>query len=375
MTVQLPIEEILAGDAHEAPTEAAIEIGSSRQGRPLLGYRFGSGPLAVSLLAGSHADEPVGPALLRRLAGWLHRRPAAAPELAGVSWTLIPHVNPDGEAANAGWTGQRVAMVDHGGDPDEGYELAAYLRHVVREAPGDDIEWGYPEVSDLETAEALEGLRPENAAVARFLAGHGPYALHASLHGMAFAEGPWFLLEPEWIERTEDLRLTLARLVEAMGYALHDVDRRGEKGFRRIAPGFSTRPDSRAMAAFFIERGEAETAALFNPSSMELVREIGGDPLTLVSEMPLFLVPEAPEEGAETTPGPPSPAGTEGRKRFFAWAEERLRRVTPETFRFEAARAGVRPMPLRDQMRFQLAFINQGLGAVGADEPSADEES
>ncbi|MCB1036733.1 MAG: peptidase, partial [Acidobacteria bacterium] len=82
-----------------------------------------------------------------------------------------------------------------------------------------------------------------------------------------------------------DLRNKLTRTVSQMGFGLHDVDRKGEKGFHRIGPGFCTRPDSRAMAAFFIARGDAETAALFRPSSMELVRSLGGDPLTLVSEM------------------------------------------------------------------------------------------
>ncbi|MCB1057285.1 MAG: peptidase [Acidobacteria bacterium] len=372
MPVELPIEEILAGEAREAPPDRALEIGRSRQDRPIQGYRFGHGGCHVSLLAGSHADEPVGPALLRRLAGWLAHRPATAPELTEATWSLIPHVNPDGEAANAGWIGQTVALKDHTGTDDLGYELAAYLKHVVREAPGDDIEWGYPEVSDLGADDDLGAVRPENLAVARFLAAGAPFALHASLHGMGFAEGPWFLLEPAWIERTEGLRAHLETLVGELGYALHDVDRHGEKGFRRIGPGYSTRPDSRAMAAYFIERGEAETAALFGPSSMELVRELGDDPLTLVSEMPLFLVPGATDEVAEG--GPPSPSGTDGRRHFFAWAAERLRRVTPETFRFEAARAGIRPMPIRDQMRLQLAFVNQGLAAVAAASTGDEEE-
>ena len=57
----------------------------------------------------------------------------------------------------------------------------------------------------------------------------------------------------------------------------------------RLAPGFSTRPDSRAMAAHFRAQGDEATAALFRPSSMEAIRALGGDALTLVSEMPLFV--------------------------------------------------------------------------------------
>ena len=97
------------------------------------------------------------------------------------------------------------------------------------------------------------------------------------------------------------MRERLRRRVRELGYRLHDVDRGGEKGFHRIDEGFTTRPDSRAMAAHFEALGDPATAALFRPSSMEYVRSLGGDPLTLVSEMPLFLVPpehyQSPEHG------------------------------------------------------------------------------
>ncbi|MCB1036024.1 MAG: peptidase, partial [Acidobacteria bacterium] len=126
-------------------------------------------------------------------------------------------------------------------------------------------------------------------------------------------------------------------------------------------PGFCTRPDSRAMAAFFIARGDAETAALFRPSSMELVRSLGGDPLTLVSEMPLFLMDSTPPGDPQA---PPYPTGTDGRLAFLAWARQRRQEVGDEAFREEARRFGIRPMPLRDQMRLQLAFLAEGLAAA-----------
>ena len=60
---ELPIEEILAPDAPTGrpPLEA---IGRSREGREILGGVFGKGghsALHISLIAGCHADEPVGP--------------------------------------------------------------------------------------------------------------------------------------------------------------------------------------------------------------------------------------------------------------------------------------------------------------------------
>jgi hypothetical protein len=50
---------------------AAREIGSSVEGRPIHGFIIGGGPLRVSMIAGSHADEPVGPETLRCFVEWL----------------------------------------------------------------------------------------------------------------------------------------------------------------------------------------------------------------------------------------------------------------------------------------------------------------
>lgn len=314
----LPIEEILDCD----PPPPLRPIGRSREGREILGAVLGSGPRRVSLIGGCHSDEPVGPAMLRRLASYLSSHPDPHH-----TWYIVPHVNPDGEARNAVWSdpGFQAGVFD----------LGLYLRHAMREKPGDDIEFGFPD------------LRPENQAVADFLAEGGPFILHGSFHSIAFATGPWFLIEPTWIERTAGLRNALRKRVRALGYGVFDVDRGGEKGFRRIDEGFTTRPDSRSMIAWFEERGDRETAAKFRPSSMEYVRSLGGDPFTFVSEMPLFLRPLP--EGDTGRPDDPI---------FRAWLER-------------AAFSGddqVRGMPIRDQMRLQLAFLDEAVQATSGDE-------
>ncbi len=332
----------------------------------MLGCRLGHGPLHLSLIGGCHADEPVGPAMLRRLAAFLGGLASVAPEappLARATWWIVPHVNPDGEARNAAWSAATLPAPDHAGRPDRVFDLALYLRQVVRERPGDDLEFGFPRGPDD------AGARPESAAVAAFLAPGAPFHLHGSFHGMSMAPGPWFLIEPSWAARTSGLRDTLRRRVRAMGYRLFDIDRRGEKGFHRIDEGFSTRPDSRAMAAHFHALGDPATAALFRPSSMEYVRGLGGDPLTLVSEMPLFLRPPAsptggsPDEQAEraqllaeltaastSTDTTPGTSGAAGDKALHAAAADR----------------GVRGMPIFDQMRLQLAFLDVAIAVVAA---------
>jgi Zinc carboxypeptidase len=342
----LPVEEILAGPA-SAPPQGRI-LGRSREGREIAGWRLGRGGLRVSLLGGCHADEPVGPAMLRRLVAWLGNRPAGDPLLETATWTFVPHVNPDGETRNAAWSEETLPATDHLGAPDRVYDIALYLRHVVRERPGDDMEFGFPHSGDD------AGARPENRAVAAFLAEEAPFHLHASFHSIAFATGPWFLIEPAWVERTGDLREALRARVRQMGYRVFDVDRGGEKGFRRIDEGFSTRPNFRSMRAWFEERGDPDSAALFRPSSMDYVRSLGGNPFTMVSEMPLFLRPL--EEGETGRPDDPH---------FRAWHQRMAACRTPEELRAAAMRDGVRGMPIRDQMRLQLAFLNEALERVG----------
>lgn len=327
---ELEIEEILGTAPLPVPLELSPlppgcqRLGASRGGRPLWGYRFGTGPIHLSLIAGCHADEPVGPAMLDHLTGWLATQADDAPVKVRASWFLVPHSNPDGEAANAEWTRATVPATDHRGEPDRGYDLEAYRAGVVRELPGDDMEFGFPRLKPgLPLATSDPEARPENQAIAAFLKQGAPFSLHGSFHGMAFANGPWFLLDAAWVERTKALRDRLRARVAAMGLRVHDIDRQGEKGFHRIDLGFTTRPDSRAMAQHFRRLGDPATAALFRPSSMETVRSFGGDPLTLVSEMPLFL-----EGTAEETPI---------------------------------------PMALRDQMRLQLAYLQEALAAVEAD--------
>ena len=341
---RLPIEEILSSDL---PVPSGRAIGRSREGRDIAAYLFGRGDRHVSLIGGCHADEPVGPAMLRRLAAFLAARPKEDPLLTRFTWYVVPHVNPDGEARNAAWSDAALPAVDHLGAPDRVYDLSLYIRHVIRERPGDDMEFGFPRDPDD------SGARPENQAVAAFLAGGAPFHLHATFHGMGFASGPWFLIEPAWIDRTAPLRDALRQRVRAMRYEPFDVDRGGEKGFRRIDEGFTTRPDSRSMIAWFEEAGDFATAAKFRPSSMEHVRSLGGDPFTLVSEMPLFLRPL--EEGETGRPDDP---------RFRAFLD-RIAAKPPEEVGAEAGRTGVHGMPIRDQMRLQLAFLDEALAVLG----------
>ena len=329
----------------DVPSTSESVLGSSREGRPIPGFRFGRGPVAVSLLGGCHADEPVGPRLLRRLAGYLAALDAEDPMLRRYQWWIIPHINPDGEARNAAWQ-----------DPDaNAYDLGRYLAGKVRELPGDDIEFGFPRGG------ADFGARPENrAAYDWWRTCDRPFGLHASLHSMGFAAGPFFLIDRAWEDRCEELKASCRDHARTLGYVLHDVERHGEKGFFRFERGFASRPDSKRMAAHFDALGDGATASRFRPSSMETLRSLGHDTLTLVSEMPLFILP-----GVGETPGPPDPVAEGWKRRLEGWRSELSAGAAPAAVSRAARREGLVPMPVRDQMALQWTFIAAGLRQIG----------
>lgn len=333
-TSEAVYDELKAACA-ESEAAAFHTLGESEEGRPVAGAVLGEGPQAASLLAGNHADEPVGPEMLRALVLNAARRPEAwAPLLRHFRFVVVPHTNPDGEARNRRWMEDWPA-------PE------SYLRHRAREAPGRDLEFGFP------------AMRAENRLVSGFLRAQAPpegYALHMSLHGMAVAEGAQLLIERHWSFRTQPLRDAFRRAAEAEGLAMHDHNRFGEKGFFYLGPGFNTTPEGAAMRTFFEAQGDEDMAARFHDSSMEFARSLGGDPLCLVTELPLFVV----DGGGEGPPGVPQ-RYLDLRERLPEW---QLRIERGESIAEEAAAFGVRPLPVPAAVRLQRCALEQGLAAV-----------
>lgn len=336
------------------PDLATFElIGRSEQGRPIAGVTLGHGPRLVTLVAGAHADEPVGPATLRTFIletlasrDWLADKGSFADLFTRYTFRIVPHANPDAEAVNQPWI-------------EAWPDVGAFVTHRLREQPGRDVEFGYPV------------LRPENRAVSRFLFDYSPVALHASLHGMAFSEGALLLIERHWaaafpeaLQRLQAGFLTAAS--EIAGLAPHDQNRSGDKGFRYLGPGFWTTPEGTAMRDYFLRHGDTETAARFFLSSMELARVVGYDaprkawPLCLVTELPLWRVEADPTS-------PP------GEARQFQAFKERLPELTAKALRGDLAASeiaalrsefGLDPLDVKVAVRLQLAVIDLGLAAI-----------
>lgn len=280
--------DALRSACDQNPDIATFEtIGASEAGRPIAGVTLGYGPRLATLVAGAHADEPVGPETLRTLVleglaardwgavdGGLHALFEA--------WTLriVPHLNPDGEARNRPW-------VERFDADDPAATLGHFLRGRRREAPGRDLEFGYPD------------LRPENRAATDFLFGGPPVALHASLHGMAVSGGALLLVERQWLgtDRDASLRAAFAEAAREAGLPLYDHDRGGDKGFRYGGPGFWSTPEGAAMRQHFLDAGDPETAGRFRRSSMEqalATAPASASPLCVVTELPLFRLAHRP---------------------------------------------------------------------------------
>ncbi len=322
----------------------AVELGRSREGRPVRGYRFGRGSRKISLIAGCHADEPVGPELLDRVVAYLGTAPPDDDVLRNYEWWIVSHINPDGAERNRAWSD----------DVSGQYDLPTYLRHVVRELPGDDIEFGFPR------GDSDHGARPENQAVYSWWhTDPRPFDLHVSLHGMGFAGGPWYLIDPDWRDRCDRLKDRCRSMTKTHGYVLHDIQRHGEKGFERIERGFCTRPNSEAMARYFVERNDPEMAAKFRPSSMETIRAIGGDALTLVTEIPLFVLPGVGEQI-----DPDDPAAEKWRERIEDWRAQ-LATGKSDDVAHDIATSGIRAVPIADQMHLQWETIRAGIAQTG----------
>jgi len=305
-------------------------LGKSEEGQSIIGVRLGSGKKKVSLIAGAHSDEPVGPETLRAIIlQGLEKRDQLEAILSEFTLYVVPHVNPDGELKNRPWM-------------SEWPSVESYIRHAFRELPGRDVEFNYPE------------RRVENQIVSNWWRSEGPFSLHMSLHGMGFSDGAMLLIEKNWAYRTEGIQEEFSVAASSVGLRMHDHNRKGEKGFFHIAPGFTTTPEGSAMRTYFLSHDLPETAALFGDSSMEFVRSLGGDPLCLVTELPLFLV-----EG-DSMPGDPT-AYLEFKREL---PEIRLKIQGGDDISGAITKFGLNPLPIGQAVFLQLRALELGLETV-----------
>ncbi len=307
-------------------------IGRSEEGRPLWGAVLGTGSKKISLVSGAHSDEPIGAMTLTQLISDVALNAEPPPWLEGRTFYILPHINPDGASINESW-------IKNWADPEQ------CLKEVFRELPGRDVEFGYPD------------LRVENEVWVEFLKDRGPLDLHMSLHGMLISEGGLLLIERGWIDRTKDLQTRYGAVMKRELHRLFDHNRHGEKGFEYIGPGFTTTPRGTAMREHFLQQNDPQTAQLFKQSSMEWVQSLGGQPLCLVTEIPLFLLENLvapPQEGLPTT---------------YLDFKSRLPQLRIQLERGESVGAtfkefGLKEVPVNKAIALQLLALELGLQCI-----------
>ncbi|MFE9681200.1 M14 family zinc carboxypeptidase [Streptomyces sp. NPDC002701] len=157
------------------PRDARLRrVGTSRTGLPLRLLSVGHGSRQVLVVAGPHANEPVGGATVLRLA----ERALADPRLcdgADVTWNLLLCLDPDGSRRNEGWL------------PGP-YTLGHHFRHFFRPGFTEQPEW----LPDGAARAAL----PETRALLALQDELRPF-FQCSLHGVDVGGG--------FVELTRDL--------------------------------------------------------------------------------------------------------------------------------------------------------------------------
>ncbi|MEX1658819.1 M14 family zinc carboxypeptidase [Streptomyces pseudovenezuelae] len=157
------------------PTDARLRrAGTSRAGNPLWLLSVGHGSRQALVVAGPHANEPVGGGTVLRLA----ERALADPRLtvgADATWNLLLCLDPDGLRRNEGWLRGP-------------YSLGRYFRNFFRPGFGEQPEW-LPDGAD---AAAL----PETCTLLALQDELRPF-LQCSLHGVDVGGG--------FVELTRDL--------------------------------------------------------------------------------------------------------------------------------------------------------------------------
>ncbi|WP_338150236.1 M14 family zinc carboxypeptidase [Rhodococcus qingshengii] len=153
-----------------------VELGCSREGRPIEMFRFGAGAMRSFWYGGPHANEPVGVSTIIELVERLVVHPEV---LSGeVGFDIVLCIDPDGYVRNENWFGPTV-------------DIDAYYRGFFRQPLGEMPDWDLPvNYSSNSGALRRQSALPEGQALQVGLELSRPrvlYALHnAELGGFHF---------------------------------------------------------------------------------------------------------------------------------------------------------------------------------------------
>ena len=152
--------------------------GTSEAGIPIYHIQFGEGSVKALVVAGPHADEPIGSLTAFGLLTLLKNNNK---ELVGrdIQWHIIPCIDPDGAKLNEGWTQQP-------------YSFKNFMRNFHKQYPTEQVDGSFP-LSYKEIY--FNQPTPEARALMDVLESVVP-DFYYSLHN-AFAGGCYFVLSDD----------------------------------------------------------------------------------------------------------------------------------------------------------------------------------
>ena len=237
------------------------QIGNSRMREPLRVVSMGAGSRHVLVIAGAHANEPVGFHTMLALAGLLSEMPAFAD---GWTWHFLPVWDPDAASLNRWYTGQLTAW--------------RYYRGFYRPAVGGQPGFTFPVSS---AGRVFDRPLPETWAVMHLIDRLHP-DLVLDLHNGEIDSRAWFILNRRWEGLAEGLRSVAARGGLSMADTTSEY-----VGWESDGPGV------------FIEPETAPYGQLSTPYGASLNQYLTRLTLSVTPEVPLFRtrLPQPPPDG------------------------------------------------------------------------------
>jgi len=161
--------------AREHPESTTLfEMGKTREGRPLLCLKIGSGEPSALMFGCPHPNEPIGAMMLEYVSRRLAEDEALRQAL-GYTWYIVKVWDADGLVKNEGWL-------------KGPYNIYNYGRNFFRPASREQVDWAFPiDYGQLHFHDVL----PESQAMMDLIDQIRPEFIY-SLHNAGFGGTYWY---------------------------------------------------------------------------------------------------------------------------------------------------------------------------------------
>ena len=248
-------------------------IGKSRAGDDLWALVMGNGEKNALCFACPHPNEPIGAMTLITLAG-IFAKDTDLLEETGMTWHLIPCIDPDGTRLNEGWF-------------KGPYSIENYVRGFYRPGGSQQVEWTFP--MDYK-GHTFNDPIPETRALMAMIQELKPSFVF-SLHNSAFGGAYWYITNDD-AKLCEELENSAVR----QGIPLH----LGEP------ESFYIKKKSRAVHSMMSKRDYFDALEKdgrpvppapmsFGTCSADYISTVC-DSLVLIAELPYFLAGSADDD-------------------------------------------------------------------------------